>query len=315
MKKQCHSIASAIVVGMIMTLLLAGCATTASLTQISAFGTAASSLADDSQKAFKLIDTTTIDRKMYDIAASPSLGPTDATFEGLFNEPNFEKLQIRIAVLDKLGSYAKALQQLATADFRKEVDSAAADLYASLSGLGANFKKATGQDLPLKDDQLKIIATAVDAIGSAVVEIKRRDAIKAVIIQANEAVQKAADLVASDLGKDSELSKLIHENIANAELSLKKAYNIARTSTNYGFNIRYEMLVRIKQLHDSAEASPKLCDSISTGAKKVAETHSALKSAVTKDQFASSEIAKEIGELVEYAKSVRSFYEKLGVKN
>lgn len=315
MKKQMSSIRTTVAAGVIVTLLLAGCATTASLTQISAFGTGTSSLADSSKKAFKLIDSSTIDRKMYDVAANQSLGPTDATFVGFFNGPNFEKLQIRIAVLDKLGSYAKALEELATADFRKDIDTTSTDLYGSLSGLCANYKKATGKELPLKDEQLKLIATAVDAIGAAVVETKRRGAIKTVIIQADDAVQDAAKLVAADLAKDSELSKLVQENLTNADGSLRTAYNIQRKSADSTFNIRYEMLVKIKQMHDAAETIPTLFDNISAGAKKVAEAHATLKSAVTKDQFASSEIAKQIGELAEYAKSVRSSYERIGTKN
>ncbi|MCL5421130.1 MAG: hypothetical protein M1461_01470 [Nitrospirae bacterium] len=315
MNKSMSSTRITIAAGVMVILLMSGCGTTASLTQISAFCAGTSSLADDSKRAFELVDSSTINRKMYDLAANPSLGPTDTTFEGIFDGPNFEKLRLRIAVLEKLGSYAKALEKLATADFRKEVDAASTDLYGSLSSLGSNYKKATNKELPLQDAQLKLIAAAVDAIGTAVVETKRRDAIKTVIIQADDAVQVAANLLTVDLGKDSELSRLVHENLSNTDGSLRTAYNSQRTSANSTFNIRYEMLVKIKQIHDAAETSPILFDSISAGSKKLAETHASLKSAVTKDQFSSPEIARQVGELVEYAKSIRSFYEKIGTKN
>lgn len=315
MNKQMSSMRITITAGVLVMLLLSGCATTASLTQISAFGTAASSIADDSKKALELIDSSIINRNMYDVAANSLLEPRDEIFTGIFSGSNVDNLRIRVAVLDKLGSYAKALEKLATADFRKEVDAASIDLYGSLSGLGANYKKATDKALPLKDEQLKLIATAVNAIGVAVIETKRRDAIKTVIIQADDAIQAAASLLTEDLGKDSEFSRLVHANLSNADGSLRTVYNTLRMSADSTFNIRYEMLVKIKQMHNAAETSPRLFENISAGAKKLAETHATLKSAVTKDQFSSPEIAKQIGELVEYAKSVRSFYEKIGSKN
>ena len=210
MNKQVSSTIITIVIGAMMILLLEGCATT-SLTQISAFGKATASLADDAKKAFELIDSSTIDRKMYDVAANKSLAPKDVTFEGLFKESDSVKYQIRIAVLEKLGNYAKALDNLATADFRKDIDAASTDLYGSLSGLSATYKKVTDTDLPLKDDQLKLIATAVDAIGTVIVETKRRDAIKTIIIQTDEAVQNAAKLLEVEFGKDSETQMVLLE--------------------------------------------------------------------------------------------------------
>jgi len=68
-------------------------------------------------------------------------------------------------------------------------------------------------------------------------------------------------------------------------------------------------------MHDAAEASPLLFDNINSGAKKVGEAHATLKAAVMKNEFSSAELAKQMGELVTYAKSVNSFYEKLGTKN
>jgi hypothetical protein len=314
MNKQMRSTIIAIIIVTMFIFLLEGCATT-SLTQISAFGKGTSALAEDAKKAFELIDSSTIDRKMYDVAADKSLAPKDVTFEGLFKEPDSDSYQIRIAVLEKLGNYAKALDNLATADFRKDIDAASTDLYSSLSGLGTNYKKVTKTDLPLKDDQLKVIATAVDAIGTVIVETKRRDALKIVIIQADDAVQNAAKLLEVEFGKDSELSKFVQQNLRFADGAIRTAYNIQKKSPNSTFDRRYEMLVKIKKMYDASQTSPKLFDSISVGAKKVREAHAALKASVMNDEFSSAEIAKQVGELVTYANSVHSYYEKLGSKN
>ena len=73
--------------------------------------------------------------------------------------------------------------------------------------------------------------------------------------------------------------------------------------------------MKIRQMYNAAQTSPMLFDNISAGAKKVREAHATLKTAVMKDEFSSAEIAKQIGELVTFAKSVHSYYEKLGSKN
>jgi hypothetical protein len=101
----------------------------------------------------------------------------------------------------------------------------------------------------------------------------------------------------------------------NAEGSLKIAYNSQRKAADTTFNLRYEMLVKIRQMHNAAETSQMLFDNISAGATKVRDAHATLKTAVTKDEFSSAEIAKEVGDLVAYAKTINSFYEKLGTNN
>lgn len=304
-----------IISSLILTIMLAGCVSTNSLTQITTFGAGTSSIAENSKKAFDLIDSSTIERKMYDVASNASLYPTDSTFEGLFNEDDLKKIGVRIAVLEKLGSYAKSLEKLASADFRKDIDSASTDLYESLNGLSSTYKKATNTELKIKDDQLKLIASAVDAIGTVIVESKRRDAIKTIIVQADDAVQDAAILLEKEFGKDSELSKIVQQNLTNADGSLRTAYNSQRAASDSTFNLRYEMLIKIKQMHASATTVPLLFNSISAGVKKVRDAHATLKASVINDEFSSSELAKQMGELVAYSKSVNSFYEKLGTKN
>jgi len=141
MSKKLSCTRLSVAISLMLILLLTGCASTASLTQISAFGTGTSSIAENSKKAFELIDSSTIDRNMYDVAADTSLYPKDETFEGLFKGTELKKqLQLRLTVLEKLGSYAKALEKLATADFRKDVDAASTDLYGALSGVESHIK-------------------------------------------------------------------------------------------------------------------------------------------------------------------------------
>ena len=289
---------------------LVGCATP-SLTQISAFGTASASLADHSKKAYALVDSSTVDRKMYDVASDTKLGPTDSTFQGVFTGPQADALAIRLKLLGKLGDYADALNKLATADFRKDIDAASKDLDAALVGLSQTYKTVSGKASPISDQDFQLIAAAVDAIGTAIVEHKRREAIRMVILQADAAVQDTSKLLKEELGESSSLASFVHENLVYTGNALRLTYNKQRLAAETTFNSRYQMLVQIRQLDEASEASPGFFKNVSAGAGKVGEAHAVLKKAVTKNEFTSAEIAKNIGELVDYAKSVKAFYDSL----
>ncbi len=299
----------------------AGC-NPVSLSQVRQFGLASASLADNAHKAFDLTNTATIDRKMYDVAADPTKGPVNNTFEGLFTgdpatpegREKAERLRLRLQVLDRLSAYAKAVQQLAEADASKGIDEATKDLNGALIGLSRAYKKAAGQDLPINEGDLGIIATAVDAIGKAVVEIKRRQAIKTVIEKADRGVQTAVELITSELGKDSDLARWVQENLANARGSIQQAYNLDRLRPTSTFDARYAMLTRARQLYDAEVTSSAFFEAVSQGAKKLGQTHAALKKAAATDRFTSEEIATRIGELEVYVESVKNFYDTLQPK-
>jgi len=297
---------------------LVGCAST-SLTQVKQFGSASKALGEYARSAFDLAATASVDRHLYDVAADPNKGPTDATFEGLFTgdggvpggKEKAERLALRLRVLDQLSNYSSALQQLAEADFDKDIDEAAKDLNGALIGLRDTFKEASGSDLPLTDDDVGIIATAVNAIGKAVAEAKRRTAIKTTITKADPAVQSATELIASDLGQDSELASFVKQAISNSRGSLQQVYNLERVRSKSTFDSRYSLLVRARELYGAEVNTPAFFAAVSRGAAAVGKAHSALRKAVEADDFSSDEVAKRLGELEVYVKSVRGFYDSI----
>jgi hypothetical protein len=300
-------------------MICAGCGTV-SLSQVRQFGTASSSLAEHTRKAFELASTASTERNIYDVAADPQKGPTDKTFQGIFTgdvgtpdgQQKAERLTLRLRVIDQLGDYSSALQKLAEADFDKDIDAAAKDLNGALVGLRQTFKNASGKDLPLSDADIGIIATAVNAIGKAVVETNRRTAIKTVIIRADPGVQNATVLIALDLGRDSELADFVKQSLRNTRGSVQQAYNLERNRLS--FESRYSLLIRARQFYNAETTAPAFFAAVSEGARAVGKAHHALKTAVETDQFSSAEAAKFIGELETYAKSVQAFDKSLQPK-
>jgi hypothetical protein len=281
------------------------------LDQIRVFGTATGSLSDNSKKAFQLLNDSTIERKIDDVAIDPCKYPKDDVFEGLLTD---EALRVRIDVLDNLGAYATSLEKLANADFKKEIDEAATDLYGALSGLKKNYKAATNRELDLSDDQMKIIASAFKVFGDAIIESKRRSAIKTIIIEADDAVQTVTSLLAEEFRDDSPITLQVQENLSNADGSLRQIYNKELATSTSTFDERYQMLIRIRKMYEATQSSKQLFTDIHNGAIQAGKAHSALKKAVQKNKFTSEEFTKELGDLVFYAKSVAQFYENLKCK-
>jgi hypothetical protein len=301
---------------MLMVCLLLTCTgcSTPSLSQIKQFGSASSSLGEQARKAFDLAATASVDRKIYDVAADSTKGPTDDTFQGIFSGDKAESLALRLRVLDALANYSGALQKLAEADLATGIDTASKDLNGSLIALRATYQKASGKSLPLTDADIGIISTAIDAIGKAVVEAKRRSAIKTIIITSDGAVQKAAELITSDLGSNSDLASFVKETVSNSRGSVQQAYNSERGKSSSTFESRYTMLLRARQLYDTEMGTPAFFTSVSKGADSAAKAHNALLTAVKDNKFSSQEVAVFIGDLQNYVKSVEAFYNSLQPK-
>ena len=314
--------AACVLVSMWVLLTVVGCESV-SLSQVKQFGDASSSLGEHARKAFDLVATASDDRKIYDVAGDPQKGPTDATFQGFFagdtgglgGKEKAERLALRLDVLGQLANYSSALQQLAEADLDQDIDAAAQDLNGSLVGLRQTFKKASGNELPISDADIGSIATAVNGIGKAVVEAKRREALKTAIVKVDPAVQKATELIAADLGRDTDLASFVQEALSNSRGSVQQAYNLERLRPNSSFDGRYAMLVRARQLYEAEMNTPPFFAAVSEGAAIAGKAHEALRKAVEVNQFSSAEAAKLIGKLGMQVKSVQAYYKSIQTKD
>ncbi|MGA3068297.1 MAG: hypothetical protein ABSF29_15740 [Tepidisphaeraceae bacterium] len=210
---------------MAVLLALGGCSTVP-LTQVSEFGTATSSLVTNAQNGYELLNSATVLEQMYNVADNPDQFPTQSTFTGFFSVPpaatpsnlpvaatmptlTVEQAQIaqqfnvRFDLLSALGKYGAALQSLATTNYSSGINSASQNLDNSLIGLRDSYNKIAAADASLpksgiNDQTFAIISTAIDAIGTVIVEEKRREAIKAIIQQADPGVQQAAACLEKD---------------------------------------------------------------------------------------------------------------------
>jgi hypothetical protein len=298
---------------------LGGCGTV-SLSQVSQFGTASTELSENAKKAFNLIDQVTVDRQLYGIASDTKSGPTDSSFNGLFkvagndarSKEKSERLELRLDALDALSGYSSALKKIVEADVGSDIDTASLDLNTSLVGLKDTYKKASNQDSKIDDKTIALLTTAVNAIGRAIVEEKKRSAIKEIVIKADPAVQQTALMISNDLGSNTDLAKYAYESLYNTRGSIQAAYNLEKKLNN--FDSRYALLVRAKEINTAENSVSGFFDAVSRGSEAIAKTHAAMRKVVEQDQFSSAEVGKSLAELQKQAKSVREFQSGLEEK-
>lgn len=273
-------------------------------THISAFSMASEDLAAQAIRGYELLNETTVQRKIAEVAADPELLPDENTFVGLLEGK--ESLAIRMMALDYLRAYSAALGDLSTADVRTDIDKASKDLYGALIGLRDTFKKETGKDVGIGNEDLAIIATAVDAIGTVIAEAKRRRAIKTIVIKADPAVQNVSKLLRDEIPIFGEFVK---GNLSTIETEMIKSYQ--RRANKLTFDHRVKYIQRIRKQHHIANDSENFFKDLGTAADMLGRSHAALRAAVEKNKFTTPELIEQIGELVDFAKSLREFYKDL----
>lgn len=279
----------------------AGC--TVPLNHVGAFSQASADLAKQAADAYEYVNETTIEQHIFDIAADPNLSPDDGTFDKPVVDSD---LAARIAVLRGVENYAKALGNLASADFRKEIDTASKDLYGALGKLQNTYASIKKEPLPLSDRNLAIIATAVDVIGTTITEKQRRAALKAIVIQTDLSIQNAMKLVCSEMPA---LKSLVLVNLDTIWTEKVKAYQ--NEVMELSFDQRVERLRDIRKSYERTKTATSLLDCIVSASKKISDTHTALREAVEAGKFTTEKLVKGIKEIAEFAKSIQEFRDKL----
>lgn len=279
----------------------------ASTDQIAAFAAATTALAGETTATYEMLDRSSIDRKLFDAAASPSAPIDDSTFTG-FTE-SAPDLQLRMQMVSELRGYSNALLDIATADFRKGIDAASQELYGSLVSLRTDYTKASGgRQLSLTDEDLAYFAAGVDAIGNAIAERKRQEAIRRAVIRFNPAVQEACALLAVEIPV---AAPYVYSSLGAIESDAIEQFDEERKQLD--FTQRLERLRAIETHNRAKRGVDAYFKSVSSGLTKVAAAHQLLASNATGGRLSSEEIVTAIGEVSQLARSVQEFHQQLPI--
>jgi hypothetical protein len=309
----------------VMVLFASGCGP--STMQITGFGNATSAIAIDAAEGLRRMDEAVVSRNLLSVAYDTSLSPKDLDFAGALST---KSRTARLATLEALGGYATGLKTLAEADYRKDIDAASKDLYGSLKNLSSDYQTATGAASPIiSDAQLGLIATAVDGIGAAINEAKKRKAIHDVVIAADPAVQLVTVLLwceylpaPSDPTTKAAIAKRcanivgtgavadeLHTSLETPITILQAEYNRSRKTVN--MDNRLKQLAAIRDARAQWEAARPFATEVAEASLKVGEAHAALVHAVDTQSFSTTDAMNAVGDLNAYAKSIESFRKSL----
>lgn len=290
---------------------LAGCAATPT-TQISAFGNSASAIAGKVDSVIDEYNNAALDRKFTDYAATYNGDKTK-----LLTSDELRKIEKPIGPEQKknfalykanraLGSYSKALSELASAGSRVDIDLAAANLYGSISSLNDQYKtiKETDKDL-FETNKLASFSTLIAAIGSSIVEEKRREAIKGIVIEADPKISLICDVI---------IEQLKLAGIEDA-IATSRQYVLTEEIVDYKSQAKAEMTLderrskikRLYSLQQGVSNSKLLVQQAQNAIAAVKESHTTLAKELNEGRFTSAAIASAIGELKDLEKHYGDF--------
>ena len=299
------------IVSVIGVLFLAGCAGK-STSQISAFGNSTKALTEKVDAVFDEYNDASLSQQFTSAATiyngSYAKGFNTSILAGIYKPftPDVKKKSAIFKANQALGDYAQALADLASAVSRTDIDQATADLYSSMVSINGQYKTIKETEKELFDtEQLATISKFIAAIGSAILEEKRRKAIKEIVVSAYPKITIICDEINTQL-------KLL--NIAEL-IRTSKSYQLTEEVIEYKSRVkksttldwRRSEIKRLYGLYKEILYSKLLTQQTQQAIVAVKNSHALLAKELKEDKFTSASIASAIGELKELEKHYNDY--------
>ena len=292
-------------------LLISGCVSTPT-TQITAFANSTKAITENVDAVIDEYNNTALDRDFTSYAATfkgSHANKLNATELAKITKPISTEQKKKFAIYKAnkaIGSYAASLSLLASAGSRADIDIASANLYGSMISINDQYKtiKETEKDL-FNTENMATVSKLIAAIGSVIVEEKRRKAIKGIVVQANPKIALICDEINSQL------------KVAGLEdsISTSRAYILSEELQEYWssaddqskFNWRKSEIKRLRELQQNMFNSKLLVQKSQKAILAVKSAHDTLAKELEKDRFTSASIAAAIGRLKDLNKHYDNF--------
>lgn len=213
------------------------------------------------------------------------------------------EIRFREDAIEVVARYLDVLQAFARKDFQTDIDAASKDLAGSVKSLADTIgekKDATDAQKKLMAPVPGILATVVNAIGTAVVEEKRFDAIKTVMPKG----QIALDAIAALLESDVQLIKtILDKHLAGMLGHASAARATLKVDTEACFRFDAEMADVIDEVGQVKSA----LDGISKTATAIGKAHAEAIEVLSKPLTPEDSLRALVAE----AKRLNKFYRDL----
>ncbi len=282
---------------------LSGCAISPLAHRTAVFAAAATATTKNTENAYDVVQQAYHDAQVARVVANfddagfdpsklkPFLSPTD--------------LAVRTQVLDGLTRYAELLAAVSGDQPLDDVDTGAKALGKSLNSISANDLVAG----KLTATDANAAATAIDALGRALVDRKRRRELPGILHQMQQPIETICTLLEQDIG-DPEHSGLRNQ-LHNSYLDLirdQKNFIVDNKGKLTPDERRDEIRV-LPQLATSESAADHALAKTQKALVQLARTHTAL--AVTSNQKYAPDFDLEIEQLRDTAQQLGGFYSSL----
>lgn len=298
---------------LVLLLFTNGCSNQQSATHVKNFSLATTELSEETIKVFELTNSTTIDRKIQEIALytgddlATLSNKTIDNIKGII--PEDSKSLTSIKGLNALKSYSIALGDLSSADFKSDIDKASNELYASMNSLEGTYKELTKKDLGIKDEDFALFATLIDSIGTVVVEANRRKAIKEIVIKMDPFVNIICDEISNNIGANKDLVQLNLSTIYTEKIIAYK--EDVQNGKLTDLDKKIDRIKELRSYSHNLKQSNTVFEDMKKAVNKVKKGHNILEQSVKQDKFTTPELSKEIGDLVSYSNEMKNYYKGL----
>jgi len=291
-----------IIIGALSVVIISGCASNPS-NQVSAFAQSSHAITEQVDAVLTEFNSASLERKFTSIAANYK-GDHAKKFNfdvlDAINTAVTPAQQTQLAIYranQSLGQYAAALAALANADVQTDVDAASTELYGALTSFNSQYQTIKGDDVELFNQQeVATIQAAITAIGSEIVEQRRRKAIKSIILAAKDNINLVCDVIISQLN-----SAGIADGIALSRKFILanqiKEYRVISAKNSSKLIPRTKEVRRLWNLQQGMLNSTALVEQSTKGISEIKAAHATLADEVANDEFSSIAIANAIGRL------------------
>jgi len=296
------------VVAVPLLLAVAGCALSPLAKRTSAFATAATATAKDTTAAYALVEQTHNDTELATMAANfDSDGFDPAKIQPFLPA---EEMDARRKILEGLTKYAETLAYVSGDEPMTEFDTQARALGTSLTALSKSDALGTfTQRAHVSQADLNLAATAIDALGRALMERRRSRELPGILKQMQQPIEQICALLEADIG-EPETSGLRNQLRNDYATERRKQIKFIRDN---------ERTMSASEKRAEIEALPKLEAAAAAGDKTLAATQAALKQmAATHTALAASAGAKEspafhimLAELTHDGEQLHGFYAQM----
>ncbi|WP_027951256.1 hypothetical protein [Haliea salexigens] len=300
-------------------LFVVACTTTTPLNQIDKFGESTSALTEKTDELITEYNESQVEVALHfkmrtHIPNRNNLQLEDlATIGYLFDGDEKKELAIYKAN-SSLGAYAKSIRLLAQSGNRADIAKASVSFVSSLDGMQQSYQELLGDKKAtfFSDRELGFIAAAIDAVGSAIAEEKKRGALKKIITEADPHIATLID----------EIVKQIDQMDYNSQLSTNRSLILQSKITDYNNRVeagyyatkpddQYQELFRLWRDAQSVIVTSKEIRNLVEALQEVKKQHAKLAQEVGENRFSSDAVVAAIKDLEKKRKRFEDFEESI----